>query len=343
MTGKVELGIVEEAKSERENRSHSSSTMGPISRRWRVDRFHSYLFGQAFAELSLPRRSHALVASKEWQIWTELLTVSICHQANWDRLHSRIIEIAQTELSLIHPVAMSKITNADFRRLFGQAYDSDRLRSGERARLLRTLAESIETNAEGPVFSWLTSMPLSLGGSSGLYEWLRSMEAFREDPLQKKARVLVHDLLQFELIEVADPQNIAPAIDYHLIRYYVRTGRVLPVRNDLLARLSDEGTPRVEFHLDLRAAVEEAMGYTASGASLRLDQLNHIEWQIARSFCVRKNPRCYDRPIAEKPIDPTLEVLASRIGGCPGCPSCRGASDEKLRSIVDPRSASSFY
>ena len=142
----------------------------------------------------------------------------------------------------------------------------------------------------------------------------------------KNSRILVHNLLQCELISVLDPENIPPAIDYHLIRLYVRTGRVFPIRTELLDRLTDQGTPRVEFHTDLRAAVEEAMSYSAAAAHLSIDQLNQIEWQIARSFCTRRYPRCNGAFLPEKPVDSELERLAERLKGCPLRCDCRGAN-----------------
>jgi len=315
----------------------------PGSRRWRVDRFHSYMMGQTFTGAELPLKVHALAASIEWQIWTELVAVSICHQANWDKLHSRVVEVARAAPGRLHPSSISEITASSFRSLFGQAYDSERLRSTERAKILRSLGRSVGAKVDTPIFPWLTLRPVHLGGTKGLYFWLSSIDAFSEDPLNKKSRIFVHDLLQYGLIEVADPQNIAPAVDYHLIRLYLRTGRVLPVRVELFDRLIEDGTPRVEFHTDLRAAVEEAMMYTAFGSGLRIDQLNHIEWQVARSFCLRKDPRCDGCALPEKPVDAVVDSLASKVGGCPLNRTCRGASDVQLRSIVDPRSASSYY
>lgn len=313
------------------------------SRHWHVDRFHSFLMGQTFTGAEFPLKVHSLAASREWQIWTELVTVSICHQANWDKLHFRVVEIAKTAPARLHPSSISEMNASTFRKLFGDVYDNDRLRSTERARILRLLGQSVEATADGPIFPWLTNNPVLLEGAEGLYPWLSKMAAFNEDPLKKKSRILVHDLLQHGLIEVGDPQNIAPAIDYHLIRLYVRTGRVLPVKVETLNRLSEDGTPRVEFHTDLRAAVEEAMMYTAFGSGLRIDQLNHIEWQIARSFCLRNEPRCNGCALREKPVDPTVESLSLKVRGCPMMKTCRGASDVQLRSIVDPRSAGSYY
>ncbi len=327
---------------EKEQRVRPSATP-LISRHWKVDRIHSHLFGQAFAGLRLRPKRHPLPLPVEWQIWTEFLTVCICHQANWDKLHSIVTELAAAEPSQIDPRRMAQITGSDFRRMFGRAYDADRVRIAERVRLLRSTADAIETDADGPIFDWLAPAPIRLGGAFGLYDRLQQIEAFQQDPLQKKSRILVHDLLQFELISVLDPENMAPAIDYHLIRLYVRTGRVLPVRIELLDRLSDQGTPRVEFHTDLRAAVEEAMTYSASGAGIRIDQLNQIEWQVARSFCTRRHPRCNGPFLPEKPIDDELERLADAVRGCPVRCDCRGATDEELRSIIDPRSARPYY
>lgn len=315
----------------------------PISRHWKVDRIHCHLLGQGFAGLCLEPKLHPLRLSQPWQIWTELLTVSICHQANWDKLHGTVMELAATEPSQIDPRRLAQISASEFRRMFGDAYDTDRIRTAERVRLLRTTADAVETDANGPIFDWLALGSIRLAGGSGLYDRLQQIEAFRGDPLQKKSRILVHDLLQYELISVLDPENIAPAIDYHLIRLYVRTGRVFPIRIELLDRLTGEGTPRVEFHTDLRAAVEEAMTYSAASAGIRIDQLNQIEWQIARSFCTRRNPRCNGPFLPEKPIDLELECLADRVHGCPVRCDCRGATDKELRSIVDPRSASPYY
>jgi hypothetical protein len=315
----------------------------PVSRHWKVDRIHCHLLGQGLTGLHFEPKPHPLRLSRAWQVWTELLTVSICHQANWDKLHSMVIELAAAEPAQIDPRRLANIPGSEFRRIFGGAYDADRIRTGERVRLLRATAEAIETDANGPTFDWLAPGEIRLGGGSGLYNRLQQIEAFRGDPLQKKSRILVHDLLQYELISVLDPENIAPAIDYHLIRIYVRTGRVFPIRLELLDRLTDQGTPRVEFHTDLRAAVEEAMTYSAAAAQIRIDQLNQIEWQIARSFCTRRNPRCDGPFLPEKPIDLELESLAERVKGCPLHCDCRGATDEELRSIVDPRSASPYY
>ena len=183
-----------------------------------------------------------------------------------------------------------------------------------------------------------------MGGVSGIYNWLASIPAFGADPLQKKSRILVHQLLAYRLLEVADPENILPAVDYHLMRLYVRTGRVVARRAQIVERLQgDRKVERIEFVTHLRRAVEEAMWHTASGARRPVNEVNHIEWQIGRSFCTRKEPRCEGPFLEDKPPDACVQALSSGSAACPLRGDCAGATDKSLRSIVDPASSRSYY
>jgi len=286
--------------------------------------------------------SHPLNLDRRCQIWTELVFVSICHQANWDRLHSRVVDIAATDFYALLPQSLSQMDSKRFDELFGSALDSARLRRRERIALLRNLSEQSEDWLGPNCPEWVTNANIRLSGTDGLYAWLNKIRIFSADPIQKKARVFVHQLLRYGLIDVLDPENIAPAVDYHLMRLYVRTGRIRPV-DEWEERLKDEdSTVRIEPITALRRAVEESMYYTATGANLRVDEVNHIEWQIARSFCLRKDPHCSSGPLPEKPVDEAVVNLSCRLGHC--CPlssECLAAVDSNLRELVDPQSAKS--
>jgi hypothetical protein len=166
------------------------------------------------------------------------------------------------------------------------------------------------------------------------------MRVFSADPVQKKARVFVHQLLRYGLIDVVDPENIAPAVDYHLMRLYVRTGRIRPLEQWEERLKEESATAPIEPITALRRAVEESMYYTATGADLRIDEVNHIEWQIARSFCLRKDPHCLSAPLPEKPVDVEVAKLSCGLGHrCPLSKECLGAKDSSLRQLVDPQQA----
>jgi hypothetical protein len=288
--------------------------------------------------------AHPLKAERQWQIWSEIVFISICHQANWDRLHDRIIDIASKDVCELQPSELCKLTSKRFIELFANGLDPDRLKVKERLKLLRELGRKALGWPNGVGLSWLNDEHVSLSGHEGIYSWLNNIPVFSADPIQKKARVLVHQLLRYGLIKVTDPEHISPAVDYHLIRLYVRTARVRPANDEWEQRLKEGGKARVEPVTALRRAVEEAMYYTATGAELRVDELNHIEWQIARSFCLRENPRCYAGPLIEKPVDSTVSALSCKTGcTCPLRMECLGARDAQVREVLDPQSAKSYY
>lgn len=309
---------------------------------WFVDRIRSYLVGTQMKGAKPPIVRHPLYKDRHWQIWTELVFISICHQANWDRLHDRVIDIATNDFCALLPDNLLNIQPKTFDELFGSAFDSARIRRTERVMSLRHLAqESLNwSTVNGP--TWINGKSVRLSGSEGLYSWLNQMRVFSADPVQKKSRVFVHQLLKYGLIDVLDPEHIAPAVDYHLMRLYVRTGRIRPLE-EWEERLKEEGaTVRVEPITALRRAVEESMYYTATGAELRVDEVNHLEWQIARSFCLRKSPHCYSGPLVEKPVDVEVANLSCQLGHrCPLSAECLAATDTRLREMVDPQSAKS--
>lgn len=312
---------------------------------WRVDRIHSFITGQSFSKINIPTKTYPVELPVNLAVWIEILFISICHNTNWDKLHDRFVELTQSPSEPLSPSNLASLTPKQFIILFEDAIDEQRVQANERARMLREVSIGardilLSPDQKQPFFG----TKISLGGNNGFYKWLRRIPAYGEDPLQKKSHVLVHQLLAYGLITVADPQNIHPAVDYHLIRLYARNGRIYPKKTELHERLQGERkVARVEFLNHLRNAVEEAMWHTSNGAHLPIDEINYIEWQIARSFCVRKNPRCDGPFIKEKPIDQSILVAFNNQQECPMKKLCAGAKDIKFRSIIDPVSAKSYY
>lgn len=163
--------------------------MPPISRHWKVDRIHCHLLGQGFAGLGLEPKVHPLRLLRPWQVWTELLTVTVCHQANWDKLHAIVMDLAATKPSQIDPRHLAHMSGSDFREMFGGAYDTDRIRTAERARLLRATANAVETDTDGPRFDWLPAGSVRLCGCSGS---LRSATANRGVSGRSSAKEITH-------------------------------------------------------------------------------------------------------------------------------------------------------
>jgi hypothetical protein len=295
-------------------------------------------------ETRLPTSTHPLNLERHWQIWAELVFISICHQTNWDRLHNRVLQIASNNFRDLLPETLLDLESKKFDDLFGPGLDSERVRRAERIALLRDLAYRAQDWPGHNGNSWILNETVHLSGNDGLYSWLQRFPMFSADPVQKKSRVFIHQLLRYGLIKVSDPEHIAPAVDYHLMRLYIRTGRVRPIEEELGERLTEGARIRIEPITALRRAVEESMYYTATGAELRVHELNHIEWQIARSFCLRKNPHCFSGPALEKPIDAAVAILSCKTGNqCPFSTECFAARDLNFQELVDPQSGRSYY
>lgn len=315
-----------------------------MARYWTANPIASHVLGLRLRHCRVPPLPHPLTQPRVWQIWPEIVFVAICHQANWDKLHAQVLEVAARDISLLFPDRLESLTPSRFRQLFGPAFDEHRLRLTERTELLRSLARGVVGWPERPGLDWLEQRRVTLSGPDGLYSWLDRIEVFSADPLRKKARVLIHQLLRYGLIDVADPSNIAPAVDYHLMRLYVRTARVVAIKPELIDRLAADVKMRIEPITDLRRAVEEAMFHTAAASELRMDQVNHVEWQIGRSFCVRRDPRCTLPPAPDKDVDKAVQDLCAIYGGgCPFASTCEGAVSFRLRRFVEPQSCHAYY
>lgn len=310
-----------------------------------MDPIQSFLHG---LELSGLRRDAPVTraGSRSWgpaQFWAETVFVAICHSTNWDKLHSSIDAAVEFDPDIVNPSRLSVLSPSEFVFLTGLADPQESEDSARRQAMLRDLGHEALTTGFMSFLEAFEPARGELGGENGAYAALSRLSAYAADPLQKKARVLIHQWISAGSVTVPDSDAVAPAVDYHLIRLYLRSTRIHPRSRKMLDRFR-EGKSVSDSELEgMRAAVEAAMTHTAVGAGLSIADLNHYEWQIARSYCVRSGARCSGPALAEKPVDPALASLSESSGGCPFRHVCRGASEPQLRSLVEPKSKSDFY
>jgi hypothetical protein len=212
-----------------------------------------------------------------------------------------------------------------------------------RVQILRDLGVAGLRWEEAGWLRHLVTDRVTLGGPTGFYAQLAAASCFADDPLAKKPRVLAHQLARLGLIDMADPRSLAPAIDYHLIRLYLRTGRVRAANFEMTERLRSELPVRLPQITRLRRAVEEAMWYTAEGAELRMDWLNHVEWQLARAFCTREIPRCHQLPLERKPLDRVARKVVGPSLRCPLSQRCAAQDEPELADLLEPKLRASYY
>lgn len=301
---------------------------------WEVKPLRCYEQGLALQGVELPRVDHELADDPAGAVFFEFLAAAVCHSTNWDRLRSHLLTIACVP-GQFTPARLADLSYdafiAEFAPAFPEANDLSRRRA-----MFATVARAF---AEGTVPLDGKAIALEtwhLSGHDGLYAAIDTLEPFRADPHRKKTRILVQQLFRYDLLHVTDPEHVQPAIEYHLVRLYLRTGRVVHSG----VGLPSSGYKRagdVRSVTALRAAVEEAMHYTAAAADLPVSDINEIEWQIGRSYCERGVPRCAGPHRPDKPVASEIAKIAS--GSCPFSDTCDAPHSEKIAQIVEPRLA----
>lgn len=278
--------------------------------------------------------------SPDQRFASKLCFIAICHQMNWDYLQARIAAVVLPMNPESAGHWLSVVRAADVQNWLHDCPTPERIRASERASLLRNLGEQLTDRFGGNPSNVLASAGGKILGANGLMELLDCFDAYRLDPLRKKSNVLVQELIREQIARFSDENSVAPAIDYHIIRLYLRTGRVAP-KSDVLAEfLIGSRVPRPRLVTQLRRAVSEALCLTARFAGLPVSVVNYLEWQIGRSICERGTPGCQRVP-APLPADPDVARLYS--GSCPFTSFCVAYRDATWRSLEEPRFKSVFY
>lgn len=282
------------------------------------------------------------------EAWSELPTisqfvfkslfVSICHQFNWDFLQNAMARwlLPDPERHLAQ-IAMTR--SSDIVRLLSAYPKLERTRGHERAKMLRTTAQELLSLRNTGQLNELIAKP-RLEGEGGFYDVMRSVSAFAEDEIEKKVRVLAHDLHREGILVFKDPENLRPAVEYHILRLYIRSGRVYPTDEAVREELRSPGiSSRARLVKLLRQMVEEAMNLTAFYADLDVSTLNYVEWQIGRSVCTSNDPHCADQPPDELPAD----VKALSPARCVFASFCRAYTEPQYGWYHEPQFQKAIY
>jgi hypothetical protein len=260
---------------------------------------------------------------------------AICHQINWDFLSDRLATAFST--TSMDAAGLSTISARDVELWLEGYHRPDRIRASERAMLLRDVGNVLVGDYGGDADRLFIESGARLSGPQGLLARLDRFTAYREDPLRKKSNVLVHDIVRDRLSAFQDEDQIAPAIDYHIARLYLRSGRVVPLHRSTMDLFKEDSQPRPRLVKLLREAVSQALSLTALYAKLSVPEVNGLEWQIGRDICEREAPHC------KGPMKDELSARLSIDGSCPNVSFCRAFADPEWRKIREPDSKKRFY
>lgn len=227
----------------------------------------------------------------EDQLLFKVAFISICHQFNWDFLQTRLYEkIFSSASPLLETI--ENITPSTISEWLHDYPKKERIHAIERAKLIRNVASVITENFNGSPKEFYDTLSQSSLGRKEFQDIMDLFDAYKKDPLKKKTNVLSHEITSERIFRIEDEGNLEPAVDYHIIRIYLRTGRVLAKDEELYKYFKGTPNPRGYIVSQLRKTVSDALKLTAHYANLNIAQVNFIEWQLGRSTCTNKTPRC---------------------------------------------------
>lgn len=275
------------------------------------------------------------------QLLFKLLFISICHQINWDFLQNRLAErlLVHDEGNLLERCL--QMTPSRMSNMIGDYPQAYRVRAPERASLIKDVAATLLTKFGGKAMRLYERSSGRIVGEGGFLSELDSFRAYQEDPLRKKSNILVQEVVREGILVFQDSDKVAPAIDYHIMRLYLRSGRVVPKERVVFQHLtSGSSQTRLRFVNLLREATVEALRDTAFYAGLTIPTVNYVEWQIGRSRCHRDEPNCSQAwPAGETDVD----VARLSPMSCPYSGFCLAFLDPKWRQLQEPTIRKAFY
>lgn len=272
---------------------------------------------------------------EEQMIAGELICAAICHQMNWEFLRRQIFEAIASGDDWWRPPHLHDVKPETIAALLAGYHDQKRVKARQRASILKSLAQIFC----GAVSSYcdIVSIDATAGELPQVVTGrLETSRAFSADPARKKMQVFLHSVSCYEKYRHLDVL-CEPAIDYHVIRLYLRRGDVFPISKIGLAFLNAQVMRRASTVTALRRVVSDAMKWSAQLSGLPVRIVNGIEWWIGRSVCLRDAPDCMLTGNLGSWLQPSHQ-------SCPFKRICFAFNhDHSLLELREPSYSGSFY
>lgn len=268
-------------------------------------------------------------------VMSELVCTSICHQMNWDYLRSALFNKLKEDSNWVLPNSLVCIEEKDVADLFRSYNKPERVRAKERMRILREVGEWAKS------FTNISSIFFDSSGKllpkEGVRRNLLSCKTFAMDVEEKKMQLLLQKLSLYKAFEGLSAY-CQPAIDYHLIRTYLRRGLLFAKTEYAKGYIMNQSAERKDSTVAaVRHLCAELMINICTYTDLDVNTINQIEWHIGRSICLQEKPDCN---LEEK----ESQWLRPYFSSCPFCDTCAAkCGNSDLLEMKEPVYKGSSY
>jgi 2-dehydro-3-deoxygluconokinase len=135
-----------------------------------------------------------------------------------------------------------------------------------------------------------------------LLDLLETIPGFGEDPLAKKANLLALILANRpeRFLDLRGQTEIAPVVDYHIMRTTLRTGCVSITDASIRRRLVDRAWVDAEAEGSIRLAAREAIQSLCDLSGLDVAAVDGFLFRLGRTVCLEvEPPMCEECPLTE--------------------------------------------
>ena len=268
-------------------------------------------------------------------IMSEIVCAAICHQMNWDYLRNALFSKLKEDSDWILPNRLIYIEEKEVAELFCSYNKPERVRAKERTTILREIGEWAKT------FTNISSIFLDSSGrllpKDDVRKNLLMCNTFAMDAEEKKLQLLLQKLSSYKEFKGLTAY-CQPAIDYHLIRSYLRRGLLFAKTEYAKGYIMNQSADRKDSTVAaVRHLCAELMLDICLYTDLDVNTINQIEWHIGRSICIQEKPDCN----LEKSES---QWLRPYFANCPFSSTCAAkCGNSKLMEMKEPAYKGSSY
>ena len=289
---------------------------------------------------------------------TYFLSAAICHQTHnlhhpdlnlwgWEYMEHGFLELVRKRHPLLNPGYMSICSQPDIAGLLQETFSPTGKKEGssldrieERSAMWLNICSFVKNNFQGSISRMIDSSEGRLiSDGKGLYERLSGLSAFA-DPEMKKLTFFIKLATDAGILNIKDPENLIPIMDYHMQRVLLRTGCVVVTDKELAGKLSSR-TP-VDSDAPVRSACIEAMKHIAEASGKNLLAMNDFFWPLGRSCC-HEITLCRDKSCSKNPCTLATILNLEQHDSCILQNECKGAFDDTYLRLWEPVVETSYY
>jgi len=162
----------------------------------------------------------------------------------------------------------------------------------------------------------------------GLVNSLQIFKAY-EDPVEKKAYLLVKFLERRKIIQIRDHEHVEIPVDNHLTRIAFRLG-IVNLSRKLMNLIVSKRHLTFEDDVIIRLTVRKAYKFLSMKASISPLYLDDLLWSLGRKCCTKPLPKCDQ-----------CKVLG--YFSCPLKEVCRGYRDKNYAKLTEHTYVKTWY